>query len=120
MSDAFAQAYGRPSLTIVELINQSYETAKAKGWWELPDFNVGEKIALMHSELSEALECIRNREPDMQIVNGKPEGMTVELADVIIRICDLAGHMNLPLEEALRVKLAYNLTRPYRHGNKTC
>lgn len=38
--------------------NSVADWAKAKGWWN-PEENKGEKIALMHSELSEALEALR-------------------------------------------------------------
>lgn len=48
----------------------------------------------------------------------KPIGIAVELADVLIRIADTCGRYNIPLEEALKLKLAYNKTRPHRHGGK--
>lgn len=90
----------------------------------------GDQIALMHSELSEALEEFRNTglgDTDKFIyylsgswgVDGeKPEGIAVELADVLIRIFDTCGKYNIPLEEALDLKLEYNKTRPHRHGGK--
>ena len=111
-------------LTITKLIEESHGTAKEKGWWdEGPDNDrsFGTTLALMHSELSEALEEYRNGKALNEIWyqdNGKPEGIPVELADVIIRICDNAGKYDMPLLRALTEKLAYNKTRPYRHGGK--
>ena len=111
-------------LTIAGLIQESYETAKLKGWWddpESPERNFGMKLMLMVSELSEALEEYRHGRALDEIwygEGGKPEGVTVELADVLIRIFDMCGHHELPLARAITEKLAYNKTRPYRHGNK--
>lgn len=48
----------------------------------------------------------------------KPEGELVELADAMIRIFDYCGSKGWDLEEAIRLKMEYNATRPYRHGNK--
>ena len=111
------------SMTIENLIKESLQTAKSKGWWDDPDRNVGELLALIHSEVSEALEVYRVKGKDSIGENwlderGKPEGFTVELADVIIRIADLCGEFELDLEESLTTKLSYNQTRPYRHGDK--
>lgn len=84
----------------------------AQGFWD--SANTGEKIALMHSELSEALEADRK---DL-ISDHIPEftGVEEELADCLIRILDFAGHYELRLADAFSAKLQYNLTRPYRHG----
>lgn len=49
----------------------------------------------------------------------KPEGEAIELADSVIRIMDYFAHRGWDLEEAIRIKHGYNMTRPYRHGNKT-
>ena len=111
------------AMTIESLIQESHQTAKSKGGWDDPDSNVGELLALIHSEVSEALEVYRVKGKDSIGENwldekGKPEGFTVELADVIIRIADLCGEFELDLEKSLTTKLSYNQTRPYRHGDK--
>ena len=46
------------SMTIQKLIIDSHETSASKGWWENPDRNIGELLALIHSEISEALEAV--------------------------------------------------------------
>lgn len=106
-------------MNIADLIKESHETAVEKGWWER-ERNFAEQIALMHSELSEALEEWRKHgfECDLYHVGTKPEGIAAELADVLIRIADTCGKYSIPLEEALVAKLAYNKTRLHRHGGK--
>ena len=105
---------------IRQLMKECHETAVDKGWYALGDRNFGELIALMHSELSEALEEHRNGEPfnNFRFVDGKPEGIAVELADVLIRVFDACEHKSIPLADALMSKMEYNRTRPYRHGGK--
>ncbi len=108
-------------MTIDELVFESHQTAVDKGWWD-EKRNLGELIALMHSELSEALEEYRKKnEEDWHLQydeKGKPVGFVVELADVVIRIADLCGRFNLDLDDAITEKMAYNKTRSYRHGGK--
>jgi len=49
---------------------------------------------------------------------AKPEGIPVELGDAIIRICDWCGQNAIDLLTAIRIKVEYNRTRPFRHGGK--
>ncbi len=95
--------------SINDLIEECHHIAKEKGWWD-EKRNDAELIALMHSELSEALESMRN--------HGRKEDVAEELADCCIRIFDYCGARQIDLEKVLRKKIAYNKTRPYRHGKK--
>jgi len=107
---------------INELIKKAHHNAIDKGWHD-EERSFGELIALCHSELSEALEEHRNGMENNGIYYNKskpdkPEGIPVELADVVIRIFDICGLYGIDLEEAIRIKMAYNATRPHRHGGK--
>jgi hypothetical protein len=76
--------------------------------------NVGEMLMLAVTELSEALEAHRKNLMDDKLPHHK--GMTVEIADAIIRLMDTGYGLGLPVAEALIEKLAYNRTRPFKHG----
>lgn len=73
-----------------------------------------QRLALIHSEVSEALEGDRKNLMDDKLPQYKMQD--VELADAVIRIFDLAGGMNIPLGEIVAAKMGYNSTRPYMHG----
>lgn len=109
------------SLTIAELQQQSHATALEKGWWDDGDRNIGELLCLMHSEVSEAFEEYRNGRDPQEVYfreDGKPEGIPIELADILIRIGDFCGRHEIDLSAAVESKLAFNRKRPYRHGGK--
>ena len=48
----------------------------------------------------------------------KPEGVSIELADAVIRIADLCGQMGIDLETAIILKMDYNKSRPFKHGKQ--
>lgn len=98
-------------MSLNELAKEAHQIAVEHGFWD-PEPSFGDLVALMHSELSEALEeyragnRIRPGEPTPMVYYSgrgyvatdttecckKPEGIAVELADCIIRILDWAGH----------------------------
>lgn len=113
-----------------ELRDAAFKNSVNHGFYDGPVISVGEKIALMHTELSEAFEEYRSGrflhevyfsggftdEDGACYPSTKPEGVPIELADCIIRILDFCGAMEIDIEEAVRIKMAYNETRPYKHG----
>lgn len=95
--------------------DECHSSSVRGGWWhdlktgDKLQRNKGELIALIHSEISEALEGVRKNSMDDKLPHRKME--EVELADALIRIFDYAGAFNLDLEGAYREKLAYNQSR---------
>jgi NTP pyrophosphatase (non-canonical NTP hydrolase) len=93
------------------------------GFWDDPKPNLAEKVALIHSEASELLEAFR-KDPTADCgkqISGKPIGLTLEeeeMADIMIRVFDLAAHRKIDIGRAVRLKYEYNLTRPHKHGKK--
>lgn len=116
-------------LTIKEICKVAHQTSVEKGFYDNPP-TIADRLLLTHCEISEAAEEVRedrlhiwyDTEKTVKRPNGtylpKPEGVPVELADAIIRICDMADYLNLPLERALQEKLEYNKHREYKHGGK--
>lgn len=94
----------------------AHSTARAAGWYTDPTTNqpvsrnFGEVIALMHSELSEALEADRKgRTSDEHLPHLDPRA--VEFADCIIRIMDTASALGLDVPRAVIEKNRYNMQR---------
>lgn len=97
------------------LAQQIMDINTEKGFNDRP-LNVGETIALMHSELSEALEADRKDLMDDKLPHRT--GCEVEMADAIIRILHFSARKGYDIQGAVMEKIAYNKTRPHMHGGK--
>ena len=85
------------------------------------DASPGERMMLIVSEVAEMLEAFRKDHKPAGFyieVDGKPEGVATELADVVIRCLDYAQIYGIDLGEVMLAKLRYNATRPHKHGGK--
>jgi NTP pyrophosphatase (non-canonical NTP hydrolase) len=105
-------------MNLNELRDRAHDNSKKHGFWQ-GNTNIGEKLMLIVTEVAEAMECYRENEMyNAKTPEGKPVGFASELADVFIRIGDLAGHLDIDLDKAVADKMAYNETRSFRHGGK--
>lgn len=119
---------------INQLGKEIHENNVKKGFYD-DEKNIGEMLALVHSEVSEALEADREgryckhganyatfHEDDE---NFKATFRTTvkdtfddELADIMIRVMDLANFKGIDLEAHIKCKMRYNSLREHKHGKK--
>lgn len=103
--------------TINSLFKDIHEANVKSGWWTNPHTgesilekrNIGEILMLIVSEVAEAMEGHRKNLPDDKLPHRSM--FEVELADVIIRIGDLAGAKGMDIGGAIMEKLVYNASR---------
>lgn len=131
---------GRP---LSELAAAIHANAVEKGWWG-ESRNFGELMMLVVTEAAEAMEDWRTgREPGDVVYESRgsdgrwrpilidkvawmiergyevrPAGIPSELADIIVRVLDICGAYNVPIDQVVADKMTYNATRPHRHGDK--
>jgi len=133
-------------MNINELAKEVHQNAVALGQWQTPP-TLPEALCSIHAELSEALQEYREGKPlvygtcalaaeDCKFfgicdkaghpeeaggTDGpcKPEGIAVELADVILHTLDLMAALGVDVDAVVMAKHKYNLGREYRHGGKT-
>lgn len=112
-------------MTIKEWQEEVHRVAKEHGWYDdsladLSTLRIMAMLANVHCEVSEAAEWVKRGELGrLMDYEGKSKGFPTELADIMIRVMDMAEALNIDLEEEVRIKNEYNKTRPYRHGGKT-
>ena len=117
------------------LARAAFDVAESKGWWDsakrarvkgdapcadgltMSPVEVTAQLALVVTEVAEAIECVRDDDyeprenPDRP---GKPEGLPSELADVVIRVAQLAHVLGIDLDKAVEGKMDYNAVRKRR------
>lgn len=105
-------------MTLHELAHTFWDNAVKHGFWEEDGSPLAtkkaEKLALMHSELSEALEAVRKPQESAKCPGYSLEAE--ELADCLIRLLDYCANYGIPIDEIVKAKHEYNKTRPYKHG----
>lgn len=113
-----------------DLAAKAYDFAHDAGWHDkdhgfvvvcrygsepqrIPVDRIAMNLALIHSEVSEALEALKKNRMGVWECdeNGKPISFDSELADIAIRTAELAEYVNMDLDQAVQRKMAYNATR---------
>lgn len=129
---------------INQLSIEIHKINREKGFYD-SEKNIGEMLCLIHSEVTEALECDRKyRYCELDNENWNVIGSTLredlegfddlqfkklfemsvkdtfedELADIMIRVMDLAAFKEIDLEAHIKAKMRYNQLRPHKHGKK--
>lgn len=93
-----------------------HDMAVSKGFWA-DDRPEASSIALMHSELSEWLEAIREGNPQSEKIPDY-SAAEEEAADLIIRVLDESARRGYRIGQAVVAKMNYNAGRPYKHGKE--
>jgi NTP pyrophosphatase (non-canonical NTP hydrolase) len=126
-------------MKINEMAEAAFAIASSKGWWDfaarpvasgdapcmhgltMTPVEVTAQLALVVTEAAEAIECVRDGDYGARVSvekPGKPEGLPSELADIVIRVGQLAHAMGIDLDEAVEIKMAHNAICVHRHGGR--
>lgn len=92
-----------------QIQTQAWQTAEEKGFHEARSDSTPTALALIHSEVSEALEA--DRDPEL-------DNFGEELADIVIRVADLSQSVGIDLEKEVVEKMEENMGRDFQHGKE--
>lgn len=98
-----------------KISKEIYKVAVNHGFWQEGERNDGEAMALIHAEISEALEAMRQNNPTSNKIMDFSK-VEEELADAVIRIMDYAFGKDLDIAGAILAKIEYNKSRVFMHG----
>lgn len=123
-----------------ELAKQINESVRQKGFWDskdaLLDFLndgsddnalikiandaiIAQKIALVGTELSEAVEAMRKPDYDLNGYGiGVKDSFADEIADTFIRLLDICGELGIDIDAQIEWKMGYNQQRAAKHGKQ--
>lgn len=105
-------------ITINDYMYNAYQSSLKHGFWGELDHNnvtvILSKLMLITTEVAEAAEVVR-KEYDGSDAYAYYNDLSEELADICIRVFDLAGAVGCDLQTAIQNKMAYNEDRPYMH-----
>lgn len=111
-----------------ELADKISDTAEEKGFWDIDHAGdtgiIGLKLALIHSEVSEALAVHRAEYDDSEedvVTRMTPlqeDDFAEELADILIRVLDVSGYYGFDIGNIVIDKMQKNQGRPHRHGKR--
>lgn len=103
-----------------EIAMRAHQTARDKGFWDGEAASTALKLLHITEEVGEAVQEYRSNNDNQVYLtkNGKPCGLSVELADVIILSLDLLLGLGIDPEWVIKAKMDYNDTRPRMHGGR--
>lgn len=123
LDDFIPEAIERFTPPLNGLAHAIWNVARLKGFRRgVGDVELSTFVANLHGEVSELWEAYRRDKLFEQCDKATSEPLTCaeeEIADILIRTLDMAADLGVDVDKAVRVKLAYNLTRPHKHG-KVC
>jgi NTP pyrophosphatase (non-canonical NTP hydrolase) len=101
-------------MSVSKILEEIEKLARSKNWGSTPEnVNIPEKFALIHTEVAEAFEAYRRGN-----LNGK-DGVSEELADIVIRTFHLCLILNVDIDKQIRQKIVRNYDRTWDHPNET-
>ena len=115
--------------TIKELVASATAYATRQGFYD-EGWNVPAKLDAIIGEVKEAHAAYAELRVRISVIGwvgwiyyhdrpGQepvPDGFGIELADIVLRVCSLAGKLGIDLDEMIRIKQAHNESRPHLHG----